>query len=110
MTVKQLSENGNFNVLNMPCPDCEITGAYIGDLLSNAMIKVKKHNVWLTVMTNINVIAIAVNSDVACIILTENAKLDAKSFEAAKQRDVNVISTSLTSFETAVLISELGVI
>ena len=68
MTVYELSQNSQFNVLTMPEPEREINGVYIGDLLSWVMGKAQYDNVWITIMSNINVIAVASLSDVSCVL------------------------------------------
>ena len=76
MTVHQLKESLELTVLVEQTTDKKITGCYIGDLLSWAMSRVQAGDVWLTVMGNINAIAVAALSDAACIILTDAAALD----------------------------------
>ena len=85
MTVHQLKESLELTVLVEQEIDKEITGCYIGDLLSWAMSRIKTGDVWLTVMGNVNAIAVAVLSDAACIILTDAAALDEEAKEKAQQ-------------------------
>ena len=59
MTVHQLKESLELTVLVEQTTDKKITGCYIGDLLSWAMSRVQAGDVWLTVMGNINAIAVA---------------------------------------------------
>lgn len=87
--------------------DREIDGCYIGDLLSWAMGKVKENNVWITVMGNINAIAVAVLGDAACIVLVDNAPLDEAAKAKAEQQDVVVLSTSRSAFEVAAQVAEM---
>ncbi len=108
MTVEQLSEYGQFNILSMPRPDREINGAYTGDILSLAMSKLKPDNVWLTALCNINVVAVAFNADVACVILVENGVLDADAKTAANRNGVNVLSAKPGAFDTSLLIAKTG--
>ena len=42
----------------------EVTGGYAGDLLSFVMGRAPENSAWYTVMTNVNVIAVAVLTDV----------------------------------------------
>lgn len=49
----------------------EVSGCYIGDLLSLAMSKVASGNVWITIQTNINVAAVASLTDAACVIIAD---------------------------------------
>ena len=85
MTVHQLKESLELTVLVEQEIDKEITGCYIGDLLSWAMSRVKTGDVWLTVMGNVNAIAVAALSDAACIILTDAAALDEEAKEEEKK-------------------------
>ena len=105
MTVYDLSKSGQFNVLCMPEPGREINGAYVGDLLSWVMGRAQADNVWITIMSNINVIAVASLSDVSCVLLAEDVSLDDEILNTAKQKGINILSTPLAAFETAVQIS-----
>lgn len=105
MTVKELSNDTRFCVLSMPCPDREIHGAYAGDLLSWVMGRAQADNVWFTIMSNINVVAVASLADVSCVVLTEGVTLPDDVLSAAKQKGINVFSTALTTFQAAVCLS-----
>ena len=105
MTVYDLSKSGQFNVLCMPEPEREINGAYVGDLLSWVMGRAQADNVWITIMSTINVIAVASLSDVSCVLLAEDVSLDDEILNTAKQKGINILSTPLAAFETAVQIS-----
>ncbi len=85
----------------------EITGCYCGDLLSWVMSKLQADQVWLTVMGNINSIAVAVLSDCACIVLSDNAPLDEEAKIKAEAMGVTVYQSEQSTFELAVKIQEL---
>ena len=105
MTVKELSNDERFSVLSMPQPDREIHGADVGDLLSWVMGRADADNIWFTIMSNINVVAVASLSDVSCVVLTEGVTLPDDVLATAKQKGINVLSTELTTFEAAVCVS-----
>ena len=107
MTVETFAKKFDFSVLCMPSPEREIDGAYIGDLLSWVMGKAESGNVWITIMSNVNIIAVASLADVACIILSEGVVLDADIIETAKQKEINILYSAKPSYETAVVVSEL---
>ena len=46
------------------------------DLLSIAMGQAPSGSAWVTVMSNLNTLAVASLADVACVILAENAQTD----------------------------------
>lgn len=105
MTVYELSQNSQFNVLTMPEPEREINGVYIGDLLSWVMGKAQYDNVWITIMSNINVIAVASLSDVSCVLLAEDVTLDNEVLSTAKQKGINILSTPMSAYDAAIELS-----
>lgn len=105
MTVYELSQNSQFNVLTMPDPDREIKGAYIGDLLSWVMGKAEFDNIWITIMSNINVVAVASLSDVSCVLLAEDVALDDEVLSTAKQKGINILSTPMSAYDAAIKLS-----
>lgn len=104
LTVKELVEACDFKPVCLPSPDRTVKGAYTGDLLSWVMGRAFQDNAWITIMSNINVIAVASLSDVSCVILSENVSLESDIVETAKAKGINVISSPLPSFETALLL------
>lgn len=109
MTVKEFSEKLNLTYLcnEKVAAEREINGCYCGDLLSWVMSKAKEGNLWLTVMGNVNSIGVAVLTDVACIVLTENAPLDDNAKEKAEQNSVIILTTDKTSYEVSAEFSKL---
>lgn len=107
MTVKDFIEKCNLKVLVEGELDREITTCYIGDLLSWVMGRAPGNSAWLTVMGNINSIAVATLADVSCIVLVENAALDAEAKAKAEMHEVTILSTELNSYDLAVAISKL---
>lgn len=102
MTVKDFAATGQFNILCMPEPDREINGAYVGDLLSWVMGRAKSDNVWITIMSNINVIAVASLSDVSCVLLAEDVILEESVLNTAIEKGINILSTPLAAYEAAI--------
>ncbi len=107
MTVYELSQNSQFNVLTMPEPEREIDGVYIGDLLSWVMGKAQCDNIWITIMSNINVVAVASLSDVSCVLLAEDVTLDEGVLNTAKEKGINILSTPLSAYAAAIKISDV---
>lgn len=104
MTVKQLAACENFETLCLPAPDREINGVYIGDLLSWVMGRAGEDNAWITIMSNINVVAVASLADVSCVVLAEGVTLPDEVLKTASEKGVNVLCSRLPAYETAVLI------
>ena len=108
MTVKEIAEKAEFEILSMPDPDRKVEGVYIGDLLSWVMGRAEESNAWITIMSNINVVAVASLADVSCVILSEGVELTEDVLTAAKEKGINILSSSKPSYETAVTLSGLA--
>lgn len=108
MKVNELAQKLSLNLLaGEGGLDNEILTCYSGDLLSWVMGRANEGSAWLTVMGNVNAIAVATLTDCACIILTEDAPLDEDARQRADSQSVPVLSTSLSAYELAVKISEV---
>jgi len=81
-------------------------GCYCGDLLSWVMGRAKADDVWLTVMGNINAIAVAALADVSAIVLVESAVLDSEALARANQQEIAVYSTDVPAYETALKVAQ----
>ena len=101
LTVSELSLLEGFGVVAMPDGEREIKGVYIGDLLSWVMGRAKADDAWITIMSNINIIAVASLADTACVILAEGVSLDASVIETANAKGVNVLAAAMPAYETA---------
>ena len=106
MTVKELTNISDFRAVSLPNPQRTISGAYASDLISWVMGRAKEGDAWLTIMSNINVIAVATLSDVSCVILTEGVALDETLLDTATEKGVNIISTVLTTYEASIKLAE----
>jgi serine kinase of HPr protein (carbohydrate metabolism regulator) len=107
MTVKELVEKLNLKVLVEGDMDQEITGGYCGDLLSWVMGRAQAGDCWMTVMGNINAVAVAVLADTACIVLTENATLDDDAKARAEMQGVTILATEENSYTVAKKLGEI---
>ena len=61
-------------------------------------------NVWITIMSNINTVAVATLADVSCILLAEGVVPDDDMINVAKAKGVNILSTNLPAYEAAIKI------
>ncbi len=107
MNVSSLLNSG-FSAITVPDKEREIKGVYIGDLLSWVMSSAEMHNAWVTIMSNINVVAVASLVDVSCIILAEGVSLDEGVAAQAETKGINILSTGMSAYEAAKALSELG--
>ena len=82
----------------------EISGVYCCDLLSFAMGRAPEGCAWITVMGNMNSVAVASLADVACIVLCDRVKPDDGMMKKADQEDIAILCSGLPAFETGKMI------
>jgi len=105
MTVSELAQKLSLNVIAMPDPDRAVSGGHVGDLLSWVMGRAQADEVWITIMSNQNVAAVAALTDVACVVFAEGVKPDPDLLKKAELQGINLLGTENSSFRMAV---ELG--
>ena len=99
MTVEIFAKEFGLDVLCMPQPDREIVGGYAGDLLSWVMGRLGEDEAWVTIMSNVNIVAVAALANPSCIILSENVSPDEGVISRAEEQGINIFRSARTTFE-----------
>ncbi|PKM66309.1 MAG: hypothetical protein CVU95_11660 [Firmicutes bacterium HGW-Firmicutes-2] len=86
----------------------EVLSGFVGDLLSVVMGKAKEQCAWITIQGHINIIAVGTLINVGCIIVTEGFKVDEDAIKKANEEDIVIMTTQLSSYEAAALLSRDG--
>ena len=107
MKISEMAQQLGWEILAMPAPDMEVTGGYTGDLLSWVMGRARAGDVWITIMTNRNIMAVATLAGVSAVVVTEQAEIDAEVIRLAESQDINLLRTKTASFETACAVGKL---
>jgi hypothetical protein len=104
MTVSEFVRQNGYNLLSgtAAATDKIISGAYICDLLSMAMANVKDGNMWITVHTNINIVAVASLTNAACVVIPEDISVEEMTIKRAEEQGVILIQAPHSSYEIAV--------
>jgi hypothetical protein len=106
MTVRELIERTGLTAAALPEDDREITGVYMGDLLSWVMGRARSGDAWITIMSNQNIVAVATLADTACVILAEGVQPDEGVAALAEQKGVNLLRSPHGAYETALLLRD----
>ena len=88
----------------------EITCGYTCDLLSWVMAHGQPGMAWITVQTHVNVIAVAVLMEMACVILPEGVALDDASLRKAREERLAVLMSSKTAYELSGIMVKMGIL
>jgi hypothetical protein len=107
MTVQELIDKNLFKIVNVGTDtDRQISKLFCCDLLSIAMGRAPAGCAWVTVMGNINTLAVTSLTDASCVILAEGVVLDEAASAKAKVEDITVLSTDMPIFDAALAIHE----
>lgn len=104
MTVKELMTACGLNALNLGDENKEITGVYCCDLLSIVMGRAPQGAAWVTIMGNMNSVAVASLAEIGMIVLADGVKPDDNAISKAVENGINLLASSEPIFETALKI------
>ncbi len=107
MKLSEFKEKCGFTIVIEGTEDTELTRVYCCDLLSFAMSKNPSGSVWVTVMGNVNTVAVAVLTEGGCIVVAEGASIDETTIEKARQQGVTILKTDMPVFEAALAAHKL---
>ena len=110
MTVAEIAKELNLTVYTGADLDQKtVKGCYIGDLLSLAMSKVEMDSIWITIQTNVNIVAVASLAEAACIIIVDGCIPDAKTVEKAREYNITILGGEISAYDAAVKLAGLGI-
>lgn len=108
MKVRELVEKLNLKVVSGENGlDRDIDGCYVSDLLSDVMGNAEMGNVWATLQTHKNVMAIASLKELACVILVKNLMPSDDTIEQSNEEGIPFLSTDMQTYETVGKIYQL---
>lgn len=101
--LNRAEESGKFQIISRGIEKTKISRVFCCDLLSVAMSKVPAGGIWVTVIANVNTLAVASLTEAACVILAEGTHIDESFIKKAQQEDICLLTTELPVFEAAKL-------
>lgn len=102
MTVEQVINTNQFKVISKGSSlDRTIEDIFCCDLLSVAMSNAPAGGAWVTVMANVNTLAVASLTDTAMILLAEGATLDEEAVQKAQIQGITVLACEKSVYHAA---------
>lgn len=81
--------------------DRECTGGYCSDLLSDVMAHAHAGDIWITLQTHTNVVAVAALTGASAVILTGGQRPEPATLERAEAEGVTVLAATEDGFTVA---------
>ncbi len=88
--------------------NANVSGGYVADLLSCVIAGAKPQDLWVTLQTHVNIVAVAALKEVAAIVVAESAVVPDATLEKAAQQGVVMLSSPLPIYETVKQLVALG--
>lgn len=100
MKVNELAQKLDMKILSGKGSDIkDVTGVYVCDLLSWVMSHAEKGNAWITIHTHLNIVAVALLTEVSCIIIPEDIAVEENTIKKAEEEGIIILSSSLSAYE-----------
>jgi predicted transcriptional regulator len=87
----------------------EVTGGYVSDLLSDVIAHSRKGNIWVTIQTHPNIVAVASMKELAGIILTGGREPDSDTLQKAEEEEIPILVSPLYAFELVGKLYQMGI-
>ena len=106
MTVGEFVEKMECTVFNMVDEKEEICTYCASDLFSYVMDKAKYKCCWLTIMSNVNITAVAKVAEISAVVLCDGVKPHHSLISKAKEQNITLLGCKLPIFQASAKISQ----
>jgi predicted transcriptional regulator len=79
----------------------DIQGGYVSDLLSDVMGNAAEDEVWITLQTHQNIMAIASLKDLAAVVLVKGLEPEQDTLAHSEEEGIPLLGTGYSAFEMA---------
>lgn len=109
MQIREVVEKLGVTVLaGVDYLDHEVTGVYVTDLLSCVIAGADVGDLWITLQTHVNVVAVASLQELAGVIVAEGAPVPEATLVKAESQGMVVLSSPQPIYETVKKLAALG--
>ena len=106
MTVNKLADELGLERLS-GSEDLDITSCYISDMLSRVLGGCGAGDVWITVQTSLNMVAVAVMTGASCVIFPEGLTAPENVIEKANEEGMTIFTSTESAYALAIKIAKL---
>lgn len=87
----------------------EVAGGYVSDLLSDVLAHAEAGDLWITLQTHLNIVAVASMKELAGIIIVNGRKPDVETLRKAAEESLPIFATPQAAFQVVGKLYQLGV-
>ncbi len=89
--------------------DVEVTGGYASDLMSDVIAGAEEGNLWVTLQTHQNTVAVGVMKSLCGIILVNGREPEKETIQKAEVQGIPLLISTMPTFELVGRLFELGI-
>ncbi|MEW6244236.1 MAG: DRTGG domain-containing protein [Bacillota bacterium] len=101
MTVEEIARELGLEVRAGNGLEKTVRRGYCGDLLSDVMARANERDIWITIQTHQNIVAVAVLANLSAVIIAGGREPHEDTLERAKRDGIPILCTRDSSFEVA---------
>ena len=87
----------------------EPRGGYVSDLLSDVMANAKAGDLWVTLQTHQNIVAVASLKEIAGIIIIGGRRPEKDTLAKAEEENIPILISELPAFEIVGRLYQMGI-
>jgi hypothetical protein len=109
-TLKEIAEALNLAAItreDLLAP--KVTGGYAGDMLSDVLAHAGKGQVWITLQTHANVVAVASAKELCGIIIVNGRTPEEGTLRKAEEEHIPILVSPLSTYDVVCRLYQLGV-
>ncbi len=107
MTVEKLYDAAGFKTISKGDGKKEVKAIFCCDMLSIAMSKAPASGCWITVVSNMNTLAVATLTDVSCVVIAGGVAVGEDMKAKAETEGIALFTCEEPAFETALIVHDL---
>ncbi|MCS7158075.1 MAG: DRTGG domain-containing protein [Blastocatellia bacterium] len=89
--------------------DRPVTGGYASDLLSDVLARARQGNIWITLQTHTNIVAVASAKELSGVIIVNGRIPDEETLRKAEEEHIPIMVSPLSTYDVVCRLYELGV-
>jgi len=86
-----------------------VTGGYAGDLLSDVLAHAGQGQLWITLQTHANIVAVASVKELSGIIIVNGRTPEEATLQKAEQESIPILVSPLSTYDVVCRLCALGV-
>jgi serine kinase of HPr protein (carbohydrate metabolism regulator) len=87
----------------------EVTRGYASDLMSDVIANAGKNDIWVTLQTHLNIVAVASMKELAGIVLINGRRPEPETLKRAVQEEIPILVSPLPTFEVVGRLYSYGI-